>query len=167
MSNKLDTAIPALSDDPHVDNWANNMGPEKTHRKRTPDSILDQREFYRLDMKHLPSLEATLISKNGGNIDFGVLNLSAGGLCGRISPQAPLFKDQWLTVAFVLPFEEPMLVKTSACLIKIETNGCPESRILHLRFSGGLDDWQKELIHSYIVKKQFELIERRREWQRA
>jgi c-di-GMP-binding flagellar brake protein YcgR len=167
MFSKLETAIPALSDDLHVDNWANNMHPEKIVRKKTPDSFPDQREFYRLEMKHLPSLDATLISKNGGNIDIGVLDLSAGGLCGRITPSVPLFKNQWLTVAFVLPLKEPMLVKTSACLMSIETTECTESRILHLRFSGGLDDWQKELIHSYIVKKQFELIERRREWQIA
>jgi c-di-GMP-binding flagellar brake protein YcgR len=167
MYSKLETATPASTDDLHVDNWVNKMSTEKPYRERTPDSILDQREFYRLDMKHLPSLDATLISKNGANIDIGVLDLSAGGLCGRITPPVPLFKNQWLTVAFVLPFEEPTLVKTSACLMSIETTEFTESRILHLRFSGGLDDWQKELIHSYIVKKQFELIQRRREWQTA
>ena len=133
------------------------------NRKQTLDTILDQREFYRLDMKHLPPLDATLVSENGADIDLGILNLSAGGLCGKITPSVPLFKNQWLTVAFVLPLEKPMLIKTSACLMAIESNGRPDSRILHLQFSRGWDDQQKDLIHGYIVKKQFELIQRGRE----
>ena len=63
-----------------------------------------------------------------------------------------------------LPFDEPLLVKTSACLIAIETNGCPDARLLRLQFSEGLDDWQKELIHVYVLKKQFELIRQRKGW---
>lgn len=55
-------------------------------------------------------------------------------------------------------------MKTSACLIAIESNGHPDCRILRLQFSGGLDDQQKDLIHSYIVKKQFDLIKRGRDW---
>ena len=163
MLSKAQTAIHVLKDDPHVDNCASKVFPNKTSRKRTLNS-LEKREFFRLDMEHLPSLDTTLISKNGANITIGVLNISAGGLCGRITPSVPLFKNQRLTVAFVLPFEEPRLVKTSACLIAIETNGCPDARLLRLQFSEGLDDWQKELIHVYVLKKQFELIRQRKGW---
>jgi c-di-GMP-binding flagellar brake protein YcgR len=163
MLSKALIATPVLKDDPHVDNWGGEIFPQKTAREETLNRQ-EQREHYRLDMGHLPSLDATLISKNGANIDLGVLNLSAGGLCGRIAPSVPLFKNQWLTVAFVLPFDEPLLVKTSACLIGIETNGCPDTRLLRLQFSEGLEDWQKELIHVYVLKEQFELIRQRKGW---
>lgn len=163
MFSKPQIATPVLKDDPHVENWENNIFPQKTVREKTLNSQ-EQREYYRLDMEHLPSLDATLISKNGANIDLGVLNLSAGGLCGRIAPSVPFFKNQWLTVAFVLPFDEPLLVKTSACLIGIETNGRPDARLLRLQFSEGLEDWQKELIHVYVLKEQFELIRERKGW---
>jgi c-di-GMP-binding flagellar brake protein YcgR len=163
MHSKPQTATPALKDAPHDDNWMKNLFPDETTQKGTR-SRQEQREFYRLDMEHLPSLDATLISKNGANIDLGVLNLSAGGLCGKIAPSVPFFKKQWLTVAFVLPFEEPLLVKTPACLIAIETNGHPDARVLRLQFSEGLDDWQKELIHVYVLKEQFALIRQRKGW---
>ena len=164
MFSRLQAAIPVFTEDLHVDRWVKKIFPWKMNRKRTADASLDQRECYRLDMKHLPPLDATLVSENGANIDLGILNLSAGGLCGKIAPSVPLFKNQWLTVLFVLPLEEPLLMKTSACLIAIESNGHPDCRILRLQFSGGLDDQQKDLIHSYIVKKQFELIKRGRDW---
>ena len=165
MLSKLQAAIPALTDDLHVENWVNKIFPEKTSRKGKPERLLEQREYYRLDMKQLPSLDATLISRNGANIDLGILNISAGGLCGKISPSVPLFKNQLLNVAFVLPFEEPMLVKTSACLLSIETSELSDARVLRLQFSEGLDDWQRELIHVYVLKKQLDLIKQRREWQ--
>jgi len=164
MFSKLQTTDSALTDAPHADNWVSKIFPGKTARKRKLNSQ-EQREFFRLDMEHLPSLDATLISKNGDNVDFGVLNISAGGLCGEITPAMPFFKNQCLTVAFALPFEEPLVVKTSACLIAIETNGHPDAKVLRLQFSEELEDWQKELIHVYVLKKQFELIRRRREWQ--
>ncbi len=164
MFSRLQAAIPVFTEDLHVDRWVKKIFPWKMNRKRTADASLDQRECYRLDMKHLPPLDATLVSENGANIDLGILNLSAGGLCGKIATSVPLFKNQWLTVLFVLPLEEPLLMKTSACLIAIESNGHPDCRILRLQFSGGLDDQQKDLIHSYIVKKQFDLIKRGRDW---
>lgn len=163
MLSKPQIATPVLNDDPYVDNWESNTIPQNTAQENTLNRQ-EQREYFRLDMKHLPSLDATLISKNGANIDLGVLNLSAGGLCGRIAPSVPFFKNQWLTVAFVLPFDEPLLVKTSACLIGIETNGCPDTRLLRLQFSEGLEDWQKELIHVYVLKEQFALIRQRKGW---
>ncbi|MCH8312630.1 MAG: hypothetical protein IID17_06555 [Nitrospinae bacterium] len=164
MFSRLQAAIPVFTEDLHVDRWVKKIFPWKMNRKRTADASLDQRECYRLDMKHLPPLDATLVSENGANIDLGILNLSAGGLCGKIALSVPLFKNQWLTVLFVLPLEEPLLMKTSACLIAIESNGHPDCRILRLQFSGGLDDQQKDLIHGFIVTKQFELIKRKREW---
>lgn len=165
MFSIFQAVIPALTDDPPADSGGKKIFPEKRDQERAMDAILDQREFYRLDMQHLPSLDATLISKNGANIDLEIMNISAGGLCGRIAPSVPLFKNQWLTVAFILPLEESILMKTSACMISIESNGRPDSRILRLQFSGGLDDQQKEMIHGFIVKQQFELIQRRKEWQ--
>lgn len=163
MLSKPQIATPVLNDDPYVDNWESNTIPQNTAQENTLNRQ-EQREYFRLDMKHLPSLDATLISKNGANIDLGVLNLSAGGLCGRIAPSVPFFKNQWLTVAFVLPFDEPLLVKTSACLIGIETNGCPDTRLLRLQFSEGLEDWKKELIHVFVLKEQFALIRQRKGW---
>jgi len=165
MFSRLQAAIPVLTDDLHVDRWVKKIFPWKTHQKGTADALLDQRECYRLNMKQLPTLDATLVPENGANIDLGILNLSAGGLCGRITPSVTLSQNQRLTVAFVLPLEEPVLMRTSACLVAIESKGRQDSRILRLQFSEGLDDRQKELIHGYIVKKQFELIKRGRNWE--
>jgi c-di-GMP-binding flagellar brake protein YcgR len=167
MLSKLQAAIPTLANDLPVENWVNKIFPEKTPQKRKPEGLLEQREFFRLNMGHLPPLDATLISKNGANIDLEVLNISASGLCGKITPSVPLFKNQLLNVAFVLPFDEPMLVKTSTSLLSIDPSEFSDARVLRLQFSEGLDDWQRELIHVYVLKKQLELIQQRREWQTA
>lgn len=167
MLSKLQAAIPVLTDDLHVDRWVKKIFTWKMNRKQTMDSILEQRESYRLNMKHLPSLDATLLSENGADIDLEVLNISAGGLCGRITPSVPLFQNQSLAIAFVLPLEEPIIMKITACLMEIESNDQPDSRILHIQFSEGLEELKKEKLHTFIVEKQLELIQRRREWQMA
>lgn len=165
MFSRLQAAIPVLTDDLHVDRWVKNIFTWKMSRKQTLDAILDQREFYRLNMKHLPPLDATIVSENGANIDLEILNLSASGLCGRIIPSVPLFQNQWLTVAFILPLDEPIVMKTTACLIAIESNGHPDARVLRLQFSEGFEDLKKEMLHGFIVKKQLELIKQGKEWE--
>jgi len=165
MFSRLQAVIPILTDGLHVDRWVKKIFPWRINQKKTEDTLLDQRECYRLNMKHLPTLDATLVSEDGANIDMGILNLSAGGLCGKVIPSASLSQNQWLTVEFVLPLERPMPMKTSACLVAIESNGHPDSRILRLQFSEGWDDQKKDLLHGFIVKKQFELIKRGRDWE--
>jgi len=167
MFSRLQAAIPVLTTDLNVERWVKKVLPWKKNREKKVDALLDQRDCYRLNMKHLPSLDATLVSENGVDIDLGVLNLSAGGLCGKIAPSVPLYKNQPLTIAFILPLEKPIVMKTSACLVAIETNGSPDARILRIQFSGGLDDQQKDLLHGFIVKQQLELIKQGRNWEMA
>ncbi len=165
MLSRLQAAIPVLTEDIPFDRWAKKIFTWKMNRKQTMEAILDQREFYRLNMKKLPPLDATLVSESGADIDLEILNISAGGMCGRIMPSVPLFQNQSLTVAFVLPLEEPVILKTLASLVAIESNGHPDARVLRLQFSDGLEEMKKEMLHGFIVNKQLELIRQGKEWE--
>lgn len=164
MFSRLQAVIPLLSDEVHVERWVKKVFPWKTNGKSSAHALQDNRECYRLDMKNLPHLDATLVSESGAIIDITILNLSAGGLASRVSTPVPLNIGQVLTLVFVLPLEEPTLIKTKACLIEIKPIESSDSIVLHMEFSNTLDSGQKDLIHGFIVNKQFEMIQRLKGW---
>ena len=162
MFSRLQATFPVLTDDVHVGRWIRKIFPWKTDNQVPPNSVLDYRESYRLDMQNLQPLDATFVTETGVIVDINVLNLSAGGLSGMVSCQEPLYSDQVFTLIFVLPLEEPILVKTEARLVAIDPNESPDSRVLHIEFSKDLDARHKDQIHGYIVQKQLEMIQRRK-----
>ncbi|GJL79272.1 MAG: hypothetical protein NPINA01_22610 [Nitrospinaceae bacterium] len=162
MFSRLQAAIPILTEEIHIDGWVKKIFPWKTNSGHLADTPPDNRECYRLDMQNLPPLDATLVSQGGAIFDLKVLNLSASGLSCRIPKVEPVFRDQVFTLVFALPLEEPVLIKTEAYLISSNPTESGNSEVLHLQFSGNLDSRQRDLIHGFIVKKQFDMIKQLR-----
>lgn len=164
MFSRLQAAFPILTEDVPVDRWVQKIFPWKTDREISSTTVLDKRECYRLDTKNLPPLDATLVSQNGAIIDIHILDLSAGGLSGTVSTPEPLFKGQVLTLVFVLPLEDLTLVKTEASLVSVAPQESNDSTVLHVEFAKTLDSKQRDLIHGYIVKQQFQMIKQLKGW---
>jgi PilZ domain-containing protein len=164
MFSRLQAAIPILTDDIPVERWVKKIFPWKADRESATPAVLDKRECYRLDTKNHPPMDATLISHQSGSIiDIHVLDLSAGGLSGKVSVPENFYIDQVLTLVFVLPLEDLTLIKTEASLISVDAQDNGET-ILHVEFCESLDSGQRDLIHGYIVKKQFEMIKQLKGW---
>jgi len=62
-----------------------------------------------------------------------------------------------MSALFVLALEEPVIIRTEVFLVSIE--GFKDDRIFRFRFFNEMNDDDRELIHRYIVQKQFELLE--------
>lgn len=163
MFSRLTAAFPVLAEDVPVDRWVKKIFPWKTDREISATTVLDNRECYRLDLENIPPLDATLVSQHGTIIDIHILNLSAGGLSGTVSAPEPLYKDQIMTLVFVLPLEDLTLIKTEATLVLVNSQD-PESTILRMEFSKTLDSRQRDLIHGFIVTKQLEMIRQLKGW---
>ncbi len=166
MFSRLQASIPLLTDEIHVDRWVKKIFPWKSGSENSTTTVLDKRECYRLNMASLPPLDATLVTASGAIIDIHMLDLSAGGLSGAVSTPEPLHKGQVLTLIFALPLEDLVLMKTEAGLISV-TPGENGLTILHVEFSEALGSRQRDLIHRYIIEKQFEMIKQLKGWQRA
>jgi hypothetical protein len=65
---------------------------------------------------------------------------------------------------FVLPLEEPIIIRTEVFLISIVGN--EDARFFRFCFYDEMSDDDRELIHRYIIQKQFEMIQRkdRKNW---
>jgi len=164
MFSRLQAAFPILAEDVPVDRWVKKIFPWKTDREISAKTVLDNRECYRLDMENLPPLDATLVSQMGAIIDIHILNLSASGLSGKVSTLGPFHKDQVLTLVFVLPLEDLTLIKTEAGVISVDPGEDGGSAVLHMKFSKTLDSKHRDLIHGFIVNKQFEMIRQLKGW---
>ena len=164
MFSRLQAAIPVFTDEDRIDHWVKKIFPWRQEGKKDSRDFPDQREYYRLGLEHFPPLDAALVFRDGSVTDLLPLNLSASGLCAKTSTALPLFEGQFLRLIFVLPLEEAVVLNTEARLVAREHGLLPGSWVLHLQFSEKTDDPQRELIHRYIIKKQFEKIKHNQGW---
>ncbi len=163
MFSRLQASIPVLTDEDNIEGWIKKIFPWN-YDKEGAQELLDHREYYRLNLEAFPALDATVVFRDGSVGDLLPLDISAGGLSGHITTSLPLFEGQRLRVVFVLPLDEPVVLNTEVHLIAKEHDEFPDAWVLHLQFSDALDDSQKELLHRFIIKKQFQLIKRKKGW---
>ena len=94
------------------------------------------------------------------NID----DLSASGFGCRIKGLARLHSKQPITALFVLPMEEPRIIKSEVFLVStLKRDNKNEGDNFRFRFTDEIKDSDRDLIHRYIMLKQFEATERTRQ----
>jgi hypothetical protein len=93
------------------------------------------------------------------NID----DLSASGFGCHIKGLARIHSKQPITALFVLPMEEPRIIKSEVFLVSALKGNDDEGDLFRFRFTEEIKDSERDLIHRYIVLKQFEALERERQ----
>ncbi|NIQ00670.1 MAG: PilZ domain-containing protein, partial [Nitrospinaceae bacterium] len=119
------------------------------------ESPPDRRHAFRLNLKNFHPLEAKLRLKNGTVVNILIRDLSAGGMCCQVAEPIQAAKGDRLTAMFILPLEQPFVLKTEARVVTRALNGRPDPKILRLKFSESLSESSRDLIHRFIITKQF------------
>jgi len=141
-----------------ADSWWKKIFARKNGHQAGCDEGRDRRDSFRLELNDLHPLDACLTLNDGEVICTVIEDLSASGFSCVFSEPVEIHGGEPMTVVFVLPMDEPMIIKTEALLINQSVNGTPYSRMVRFRFCQGMTDTNRELIHRYIIKKQFEMI---------
>ena len=86
-------------------------------------------------------------------------DLSASGFSCRLKESGTIRCGEPISALFVLPLDEPVIIRTEVFLISIVGN--EDARFFRFCFYDEMSDDDRELIHRYIVQKQFEMIQRK------
>ena len=85
--------------------------------------------------------------------------LSASGFGCHIKGLGRPHNKQPITALFVLTMEKPSIIKSEVFLVSV-LKGDDEGGNFRFRFNGEIKDNGRDLIHRYIMLKQFETLER-------
>ena len=125
------------------------------------DEDFDQSDFYLLDLGDLEPIEATITLPDGITFLTVLHDLGASGFTCQMR-QHRAVKDQMVSILYVLPGEEPVLMEAKAIMTGQTLNGSPQTRVGKFRFTYSMDEQDRELIHQFVLKKQIEMIRRNR-----
>lgn len=123
----------------------------------------DRRDFYRLAHDELQPLDLCLTMQDEQVFCTTVEDLSAGGFSCKLTEPAEIRCGELMSALFVLALEEPVIIRAKACLIPTEGN--KSEKVFRFRFFDEMNDDDRELIHRYIVRKQFELLQNKKKWE--
>ena len=138
--------------------WLGKIFGPQANRSRILQTRTDRRRDYRLDLAHHQPIDASLISRNGAVVGTLLHNMSGGGLCCQIFEPLRLSQGQLLTAVFVLPLEEPFILKTEARLVTPPTRHTSYSRIIRLGFSNWINETSQDTLHRFILENQLAQI---------
>ena len=120
-------------------------------------SGVDRRDFFRLSQDEIQPLDLCLTMQDEQVFCTTIEDLSASGFSCRLAESGTIHCGESMSALFVLALEEPVIIRTEVFLVSIE--GFKDDRIFRFRFFNEMNDDDRELIHRYIVQKQFELLE--------
>ncbi len=160
MISRLQAKIPVENGGKTVDRWIKKIFHWNRSRLEDSSRFQDRRDFFRLKVEGADPIEAALWLKDGTVVNMVIIDLSASGLCGRILEPVEFDPGETLTALFILPLPEPVILKMESHLISQGARSLPESTILHLKFSERMDEKNREFIHRYIIKTQFDQLKR-------
>ncbi|MBC8284894.1 MAG: PilZ domain-containing protein [Nitrospinae bacterium] len=133
---------------------------KKIFRIKSSDSEksgADRRDFYRLTHEKLQPLDLCLTMQDEQVFCTTIEDLSASGFSCKLTESGTIQCGEPMSALFVLAFEEPVIIRTEVYLISIEGN--KGDRLFRFRYFDEMKDDDRELIHRYIVQKQFELLQ--------
>ena len=125
----------------------------------TPDKSADRRDFYRLPHDKIQPLDLCLTMQNEQVFCTTIEDLSASGFSCRLTESGTIRCGEPMSALFVLPLEEPVIIRTEVFLMSIVGN--EDDRLFRFRYYDEMSDDYRELIHRYIVQKQFDMIQRK------
>ena len=128
------------------------------------DKTTDRRDFYRLPYDKIQPLDLCLTMQDEQVYCTTIEDLSASGFSCRLNESGTICSGEPISALFVLPLDEPVIIRTDVFLISIVGN--EDARFFRFCFYDEMSDDDRELIHRYIVQKQFEMIQRkdRKNW---
>ena len=128
-------------------------------KSATPDKSTDRRDFYRLTHDKIQPLDLCLTMQDEQVFCTTIEDLSAGGFSCRLNELGTIRCGESISALFVLPLEEPFIIRTKVFLISIAGN--EDARFFCFCFYDEMSDDDRELIHRYIAQRQFEMIQRK------
>ena len=129
-------------------------------KSATTDKTTDRRDFYRLPYDKIQPLDLCLTMQDEQVYCTTIEDLSASGFSCRLNESGIIRCGEPISALFVLPLDEPVIIRTEVFLISIVGN--EDARFFRFCFYDEMSDDDRELIHRYIVQKQFEMIQRKR-----
>ncbi|MZH02712.1 MAG: hypothetical protein F3745_04745 [Nitrospinae bacterium] len=158
MVSKFDSSIKSKPAYKPIERWLKKIFRWKS-KEMPVDSEVDRRDFYRLVLDSRNPLDLCLTMQDERVFCTNIGDLSASGFGCKIKGLARIHSNQPITALFVLPMEEPCIIKSEVFLVSA-LKGDDEGDIFRFRFSDEIKDSDRDLIHRYIVLKQFEALER-------
>jgi len=126
-------------------------------KSATPDKTTDRRDFYRLPHDKIQPLDLCLTMQDEQVFCTTIEDLSASGFSCRLIESGTIRCGEPMSALFVLPLDEPVIIRTEVFLMSIVGN--EDARLFRFRYYDEMSDDDRELIHRYIVQKQFEIIQ--------
>ena len=154
--------IPAPKSFDHIlGSWIKKWLPFASKPAKRLDEDFDNSDFYLLDLGDLEPIEATITLPNGITFSTVLHGLGASGFTCQMRRNMAV-KDQIVSILYVLPAEEPVLMEAKAIMTGQSLNGSPDTRIGQFHFTYGMDEQDRDLIHKFVLRKQIEMIRRKR-----
>ncbi|MEK9629378.1 MAG: PilZ domain-containing protein [Nitrospinota bacterium] len=138
-----------------IENWLKKLFRIKPAAPEKTDA--DRRDFFRLSHEELQPLDLCLTMQDEQVFCTTIEDLSASGFSCRLTESGTIQCGEPMSALFVLALEEPIIIRTEVFLVSIEGNR--DERLFRFRFFDEMKDDDRELIHRYIVQKQFELLQ--------
>ena len=125
----------------------------------TPDKTTDRRDFYRLPHNKIQPLDLCLTMQDEQVFCTTIEDLSASGFSCRLNESSTIRCGEPISALFVLPLEEPIIIRTEVSLMSIVGN--EDARFFCFCFYEEMSDDDRKLVHRYIAQKQFEMIKKK------
>jgi c-di-GMP-binding flagellar brake protein YcgR len=139
-----------------IEKWIKNLFRIKS---ATLDKTTDRRNFYRFPHDKIQPLDLCLTMQDEQVFCTTIENLSTSGFSCRLIESGTIPCGEPMSVLFVLPLDEPLIIQTEVFLMSIVGN--EDARLFRFRYYDEMSDDDRELIHRYILKKQFEIIQKK------
>jgi c-di-GMP-binding flagellar brake protein YcgR len=162
MVSKFDSSIKSKPAHKPIERWLKKIFRWKS-KEMPVDPNVDRRDFYRLVTDSRNPLDLCLTMEDERVFCTNIDDLSASGFGCRIKGLARIHSKQPITALFVLPMEEPRIIKSEVFLVSVLKGNIDEGDLFRFRFTEEIKDIERDLIHRYIVLKQFEALERERQ----
>jgi c-di-GMP-binding flagellar brake protein YcgR len=156
MLSKQDRETSLKSNFGSVEKWIKKLFRIKS---ATTDKTTDRRDFYRLPYDKIQPLDLCLTMQDEQVYCTTIEDLSASGFSCRLNELSTIRCGEPISALFVLPLDEPVIIRTEVLLISIVGN--EDTRFFRFCFYDEMSDDDRELVHRYIVQKQFEMIQRK------
>ena len=124
-------------------------------KSATLHQTTDKRDFYRLLQDKTQPLDLCLTMQDEQVFCTTIEDLSASGFSCRLIESGTIHCGEPMSALFILPLDEPVIIRTEVFLMSIVGN--EGARFFRFRYYDEMSDDDRELIHRYIVQKQFEI----------
>jgi c-di-GMP-binding flagellar brake protein YcgR len=159
MESKYDSDIKLESAYRPIERWLRKLFHLKS-REISVDPNVDRRDFYRLDVDPREPLDLCLTMQDEHMYCTNIKDMSASGFGCHIKGFDQIQGGQSVTAIFALPLEEPVIIKSEVYLVSVKKGDEVNGDIFRFRYFEGIRDEDRDLIHRYIVQKQFEALEK-------